>query len=139
TSSTQHTSSLACSSRWRPWAFSVPHAKQLWGAISRRLPPMRTSETSGSDVKVPHLAGLGLDELLARLDPLAHEPGEDLVGLGGVVDLDPQEHPRLGVHRRVPELVGVHLAEALEPLDAQVLDRELLDDPVAVRLGLRIA
>ena len=35
----------------------------------------------------------------------------------GVLDVDPQERPRLRVHRRLPELVGVHLAEALEALD----------------------
>ena len=50
-----------------------------------------------------------------------------------------QQRPRLRVHRRLPELVGVHLAEALEALDAQVLGRELLDDPLAVLLGLGVA
>ena len=55
-----------------------------------------------------------------------------------VLAVDPQERPRLRVHRRLPELVGVHLAEALEPLDGQVLDVELLDDLVAFLLGLGV-
>ena len=54
-------------------------------------------------------------------------------------DVDAQQGPRLRVHRRLPELVGVHLAEALEPLDGQVLDVELLDDLVALLLGLGVA
>src|SRR4051795_2322400 len=122
-SSTQQRSSAAWRSRWRPWTLRVPHAKQLCGATSIRRPPKRTSRTAGSDVKVPHLACLGLDELLARLDTLAHELREDLVGRGlaAVLDVDPQERPRLRVHRGFPQLVGVHLAEALEPLHARAL------------------
>ena len=38
------------------------------------------------------------------------------------LDLGPEQRPRLRVHRRLPELVGVHLAEALEALDGDVLD-----------------
>ena len=66
-----------------------------------------------SDVKVPNLAGLGLDEVAARLDLLAHELREDRVGLAGVVDLGAQQDagspgsssfPRAGRHssRRGP-------------------------------------
>ncbi len=70
----------------------------------------------------------------ARLDLLAHELGEHVVRLGGVVDVHPQQRARGGVHRRLPELVGVHLAEALEALDGEVLDLHLLDDAVALLL-----
>ena len=54
------------------------------------------------------------------------------------LDLGPQQRPRLRVHRRLPELVGVHLAEALEALDRDVLAVHLLDDPVALLLGLGV-
>ena len=40
----------------------------------------------------------------------------------GVVQGDLAQHPALRVHRRLPELGRVHLAEALEPLDRVVLD-----------------
>src|SRR5262249_47949202 len=124
--SVQQRSPAAWSSRWRPWALSEPQAKQWWGVMTIRLPPIRTSSSvsDGSDVKVPNLAGLGLDEVLARLDPLAHEHREDRIGLARVLDLDLEQRPRLRVHRGLPELVGVHLAEALEPLHAHVLGRE---------------
>src|SRR6476661_8752770 len=67
-----------------PWALRVPQAKQLCGAISKRGMP-GTSMTRGSDVKVLYLAGLGLDELLARRDLLAHEHREDLVRVSGFI------------------------------------------------------
>ena len=39
------------------------------------------------------------------------------VGRGRVLDLDPHENAVRRIHRRLPELVRVHLAEALEPAD----------------------
>ena len=52
---------------------------------------------------------------------------------GRVLDLDADEHPLRGIHRRLPELVGVHLAEALEAADLDALLREL-ERVVAERL-----
>src|SRR5688572_25948014 len=68
-----------CSSRRMPVSLSVPHAKQWCGAISSLGMPGR-SMTLGSNVKVLHLASLGLDEVLPRADLLAHQHREDLVG-----------------------------------------------------------
>ena len=45
--------------------------------------------------------------------------------VGGVLDVDPDEHAIRRVHRRVPELLGVHLAEALEAADLDALLREV--------------
>src|SRR4051794_7198690 len=86
-SSVQHLSPPACSSRCRPCTLSDPHAKQLCGSMTILLPPIRTSSsvTRRSDVKVAHLAGLGLDEVLARLHALTHEHREDAVGDGRVL------------------------------------------------------
>ncbi len=53
----------------------------------------------------------------ARLDDVAHQRREDLVRFVGVVDLDLQQRTRLRVERGLPELVGIHLAEALVALD----------------------
>ena len=38
-----------------------------------------------------------------------------------------QQAPRLGVHGRVPELLGIHLAEAFVALDGEALFGELVD------------
>src|SRR3954463_5285352 len=70
----------------------------------------RPCATRRSDVKVADLPRLGLDEVLPRRDLLAHQHREDRVRGDGVVDLGAEERPRLGVHRRLPELLGVHLA-----------------------------
>src|SRR5450759_3617189 len=62
------------SSRWsdrcRPCSLSSPQAKQLCGSNSNDGTP--TGERT-SDVKVLDLAGLGLDEVLARRHLLAHQ------------------------------------------------------------------
>src|SRR5918998_3010676 len=70
-----------------------------------------------SSIQVLHLSGVLFDELFARLDLVAHECREELVGDRRGVDRDLQERPVLGIHRRIPQLVGVHLAEALEARD----------------------
>ena len=73
---------------------SSPQAKQACGeeTLSGRGRPV----TDPSDVKVAHLARLGLDEGLAGPDLLAHQHREDLVRLDGVVDADAQEGARPG-------------------------------------------
>ena len=48
-----------------------------------------------------------------------------LVGRGGVLDADLRERARRGVHRRVAQLLGVHLAEALEALERDALLRDV--------------
>ena len=68
-----------------PSALSSPQAKQLCGSNSKRAtcsscrpdPASRRRQTS----RVLDLARLGLDEVLARGDLLAHQHREDLVGL----------------------------------------------------------
>src|SRR4051812_32492191 len=129
--SVQHRSSETCRSRWIPCSFRDPHAKHRCGAtsIDKASTGARAGAAARSDVKVPDLAGLGVDELLPWRDLLAHELREHLVGCLGVRAVDPQEGPRRRVHRRLPELLGVHLAEALEALDGHVLAVHLLDDP----------
>src|SRR5207237_10394596 len=91
-----------------------------------------------SDVKVLDLPRAGLDEVAARLDALAHERAEHVVGLCRVLDVGAQEGPRLRAHRGFPKLIGVHLAQALEPLDAEVARLHLLDDalPIGVVVGV---
>src|SRR3954449_12109079 len=78
------------------------------------------------------------DEPPAELDDLAHEAREQLLGLGRVLDRDLLERPGLRVHRRLAQLLGVHLAEALEAVetDARLLADDL-EDLVAQRLERR--
>src|SRR5690554_4054983 len=76
-----------------------------------------------SDVEVLHAARVRLDELAPRLDGVAHQRREDHVGFGHVLDADFEERPRLRIHRRLPELLRVHLTEALVALDLEAFPR----------------
>src|SRR6516165_1541778 len=81
------------------------------------------TESANSDVEVPHVERVLLDELPPRFDLVAHEGGEDLVGFVRVLDLHLQQRARLGIHRGLPELRRVHLTEALVALDIEALAR----------------
>src|SRR5881275_675568 len=96
---------------------------------------MRSAETD-SDVEEADVLGVALDELAARLDVLAHQDREQVVGLRGVVERDLAEDAVLLVHRRDAQLLGVHLAETLEALD-RVLAHPLA--ALAAHLEQRIA
>ena len=85
------------------------------------------------DVDVPRVQRVGLDELPPRLHFVAHQRREDLVGADRVLDLHAQHAAHGRIHRRFPQLAGIHLAE---PLVALAADRALglLHQPVH-RLG----
>src|SRR3954470_5337586 len=70
------------------------------------------------NVKETNVFGVSRDEAAARLDVLAHQDGEQLVGGSRVVQGDLAQHPNRRVHRGLPQLLGVHLAETLVALDA---------------------
>src|SRR5215210_925705 len=73
-----------------------------------------------SSIQVLHLSGVLLYESFARLDLVAHERREQLVGYRRRLDRDLEQRPVLRVHGRLPELVRVHLTEALEAADVGV-------------------
>src|SRR5215472_9740181 len=70
-----------------------------------------------SDVEVAHSLGVRGDEFLARLYVAAHQLFEDVVDGSDVLDLHLQKGPGGRVHRGIPELLSIHLAEALEAAD----------------------
>src|SRR5215210_7946182 len=119
----------------RPPCRGPPRACERWGARG----PL-------SDVEEADVLGVAGDEAAAGLDVLTHQHAEDVVGRGGVLEGDLPEDARLRVHRGLPQLAGVHLAEPLEPLDHLVLDLATtldagLDDRVAllVAVGVLVA
>ena len=82
---------------------------------SERLPggaPTLEVQVRGGQVR-----GARDDEVLAVRDGVAHEQAHDAVRARGVVDVDALQPPPARVHRRAPELVRHHLAQALEALD----------------------
>src|SRR6185503_15128282 len=93
----------------------------LW---SRRAEPVgrasrRRSLTRNLDIEVRDVQGVLLDELPARLDGVAHQHREHLIGADGVFHRDLEERARVGLHSRVRELLRVHLAETLVALEGR--------------------
>ena len=93
-----------------------------------------------SDVQVHDVFRVLLDPLAPGLHVLAHENGEDLVGLNGVVQSDAAQGAGLRVHGGLPQLVGVHLAETFEAGDVHlrvlVVGSQLGGDAVALLVGV---
>ena len=61
--------------------------------------------------------GVGHQKLVPGFGAFAHEFGEGAVGVEFIVQLDFEEPACGGIERRLLELLGKHLAEALEPAD----------------------
>ena len=69
-----------------------------------------------SDVEVLDFEGVVSDEVSSFFDIAAHQYAKESVGLAGIIELDAQQCAGGRIHSRIPQLVGVHLAEALESL-----------------------
>src|SRR5450759_1329848 len=91
-----------------------------------------------SDIEEPHFLRVLLDERASRLDLVAHEHREDLVGRLDVFHGYDLERARHGVHGGVPQLVGVHLAEPLEALQLDAILGELHDLHAELLVALRL-
>src|SRR5579862_2614133 len=91
-----------------------------------------------SDVEEADVLCVRLDEVPAPLDVVAHEDRADVVGERGLLDVDLEERALRRVDRRVPELVEVHLAEALQPLEVVAVVRALGEEGVLGGVVLQV-
>src|SRR5690606_9237465 len=112
-----------------------PRTTTIATASSRAKPPSTAGRRPGgtlpgcagsgaaptSDIEVGHLQRVGLDELATRLDHVAHQGAEDLVGGDRVLDAHAQQAAGVRIDRGVPQLLGVHFTQALEALDLATL------------------
>src|SRR5262245_679788 len=76
-----------------------------------------------SNVEIRDREGVLLDELTTRLDLITHQRGEDVVGGECVFDLHLHEPAARGIDRRLPQLLGIHLAESFVALDGLAFAR----------------
>src|ERR1700682_5104600 len=104
-----------------------------------KSPPMASTAIRncyGSlDVEVADALGVRLNVFLARLHVWPHQLLERVVDRGRIFDVDLQKNARGRVHRRLPQLFGVHLAKTLHARGLGVL-AELPKRLVAVALGM---
>src|ERR671915_2543545 len=74
--------------------------------------------TEYSDIQIRRELCVLLDEYPARFDLVAHQSLEEKIGLNRVLHLDFENSPRLRIHRRLPELIRIHLAKTFVALNA---------------------
>src|SRR5215203_1222195 len=75
------------------------------------------------NVEVPYVERVVFDELAPWLNSVAHQHSKDLVSFDHIVDPDLEQRALLGIHRRFPKLLRVHLAQTFVALDRQILLR----------------
>src|SRR6266571_6157557 len=90
------------------------------------------------DVQVHDFLRVLLDVLPAGLDGLPHEDREQRIRGRGVLDRYLLQQAARRIHRRLPELVGVHLSQALVPLVHDPFVAEFLREVFALLLRVRV-
>src|SRR5262245_51015169 len=91
--------------RRSPWCAVSLNPTRALRRVSRSI---GTLPRPALDVEIGDVERVLLDEVAARLDDIAHQSGEDLVGDVGVLDLDLQQDAVVRIERGFPELLGVH-------------------------------
>src|SRR5690242_4160731 len=72
-----------------------------------------TAASAGpSDIQVGDIERVLLDEVAAGLDEIAHQGREGFLGEVGMADADLKQRADFRVERGLPQLVGIHFAEA---------------------------
>src|SRR3990167_8034384 len=99
-------------------AFGVRHVVQISPSKGEGWGP---SPPLALNVQIGDVQRVVLDELAAGLDLVAHQAAEEIVGLVGLAHPDLEERALLRIERRLPELAGIHFAEALVALERQPL------------------
>src|SRR5271165_2091225 len=104
------------------------------GAMCRSAP---------SDVEEAHVLRVGLDEVPAQVDILAHEYRADVVGQRGLLHVDLEQGALGRIDGRLFQLLEVHLAQALEALEVVlvvgVLGQEGILGVVVLQVDLLLA
>src|ERR1700726_4284014 len=102
-----------------------------------KSPPMASTAIRMSNlyVEVADALGVRLNVLFARLHVRPHQLFEGVVGRSRVFHVYLQQHPRGRVHRRLPQLLGIHLTETLHPRRLGVF-AQLTERLVALAFGV---
>src|SRR5829696_6497974 len=91
-----------------------------------------------SYVQEPHVLGVGHDEVLPQLDVVTHEDADGAVGQRRLLHRHLEQRAPGRVHGRLPELLPVHLAEALQAVELVLLARVLGQEPLAGGVVLQV-
>src|SRR5438094_314842 len=115
--------SMLASVGWESWSATVRRVLSPWFVLVGQLAGegcpnsgLRQNVDPDSDVEKADVLGVGLDERPAGFDVVTHQLCEDLVSDGCVLHGDLEERACDRVHRRLLQLLPVHLTQALEPV-----------------------
>src|SRR5690554_3358272 len=89
------------------WGFATPTGRAGCSTLVVRT----VAQFAPSDIQEADVFRIALDEGAPCLDVLTHQGCEDLIRRNGVIQRHLTESAGLGVHRRLPELLVIHLAE----------------------------
>src|SRR5438128_1533226 len=78
-----------------------------------------------SDIEEANVLRVLFDEVATRFDLVAHQPREPEIGARRILDVYADQQPPRWIHRRIPQLLEIHLAETLEAVDLDALLRQL--------------
>ncbi len=72
--------------------------------------PEALEPTLELNIQVPHIQGVVLNELPSRLDFIAHQFGEHLLGFNRIGNINPKKFSVTGIHGGAKQLLRVHFA-----------------------------
>jgi hypothetical protein len=90
---------------------TLPH--QFGRAVFYYLLFFRALQVEKLNIQIPDRLGMRLDELLARVDRVAHEHVKGTVCFGGIIHGHEHQGAIYRVHGGFPQLLRIHLAQAL--------------------------
>src|SRR2546426_6796853 len=90
------------------------------------------------DVEVHDVLRVLLDILPTGADRLAHQDREECIRGDSILDRDLLQNSPLGIHRRLPKLLGIHLPEALVSLVRDSLVPERLREFLSLSFCVRV-
>src|SRR5215213_11206193 len=102
-----------------PWYAGPLRIRGRQGRKSRRR--VKRRRLVALNVQIGDAERVLLDELAPRLDHVAHQLAEEVVGVGRVLDLDLEQRAHVAVERRLPKLLRGHFAKAFVALQLQAL------------------
>src|SRR5687767_5790610 len=90
-----------------------PQSRRVISFQENTLRLCASASNQRSNIEIPHVERVVFDELSARLDLVAHQRGEHLIGFGVIFGAHLQQRASLWIHRCRPQLLGIHFAEPL--------------------------
>src|SRR5277367_2859332 len=101
-----------------------PSASRENRSSSFRAGPAKSSIPVDSspelNIQVDDVEGVFFYEFAALFDVFAHEGGENCFGCDGIFQAHFEQGAHFGVHGGVPQLLGIHFAQALETGDGEI-------------------